>query len=238
MYLLPAIDLRSGKAVRLLRGDYDKMTVYSDDPVEVALSFKRAGAKYLHIVDLDGAKDGTASNFELIEAIIKESSLLVQVGGGIRDMETAQRYINAGAFRIILGTAAVTNLEFLQTALDRFGDKLAVGVDLRDGYVATHGWTQKSTLTCFEFCAKLEELGVKTLICTDISKDGAMRGIDADMYAELTRRFSLDIIASGGVTSMDDLVKLSKTSVRGAILGKSLYTGSIDLKRALEVVDN
>ena len=236
MDLFPAIDLCGGKAVRLLRGDYDKMTVYSDAPLEVACSFKKAGADYLHLVDLDGAKDGDTPNFDVIGKIVSESGLRVEVGGGIRTIEIADRYLNFGVVRVIIGTAAVTNPEFLLEAVSRFGDKIAVAVDIKDGMVATHGWMQTSTESCFDFCQKLQDIGVKTVICTDISKDGAMQGVNEELYEKLTQRFSMDIIASGGVTTMSDLIKLSEIGVSGAILGKSIYTGSIDLAEAVKTI--
>lgn len=234
MDLFPAIDLRGGSAVRLYQGDYDKMTVYSASPLEVAKSFKADGAEYLHLVDLDGAKDGGARNRELIAQIVKESGLMVEVGGGIRNMDTVRDYLGLGVLRVIIGSAAVTSPDFLEVALAEYGEKIAVGVDLRDGSVAIHGWTEKSALNGMDFIAKLETLGVKTVICTDISKDGAMQGVNAPLYKELKQRFKLDIIASGGVTDMSDLLLLSEIGVRGTILGKSLYTGSIDLKTAIE----
>lgn len=236
MELFPAIDLCGGKAVRLLRGDYDKMTIYSDLPVETAKSFKQAGAEYLHLVDLDGAKDGGTPNFETIRDIISGCGLMVEVGGGIRDIETVEKYIQIGVFRVILGTAALTDPAFLEQTVSRFGDKIAAGADLKDGFVATHGWTQKSEVSGFDFCERLQSVGVKTLICTDISKDGAMQGVNSLLYRDLKSRVNMDIIASGGVTTVEDLLTLSEIGVAGAILGKSIYTGSIDLKSAIEAV--
>ena len=236
MDLYPAIDLCGGKAVRLLRGDYNEMTVYSDAPLEVACGFKNAGAEYLHLVDLDGAKDGGTRNFEVIGKIVAGSGLKVEVGGGIRNITTVQQYIDLGVMRVIIGTSAVTDPEFLLEAVKRFGDKIAVAVDIKDGRVATHGWTQTSDESCFDFCQKLQDIGVKTIICTDISKDGAMQGVNQELYEKLTERFSMDVIASGGVTTIDDLVKLSETKVSGAILGKSIYTGSIDLATAVSTI--
>lgn len=233
MDLYPAIDLHDGKAVRLLRGDYSKMTVYSEVPLDVARVFKEAGAAFLHLVDLDGAKDGDTPNFELIGKIVRESGLHVEVGGGIRSLLTVERYLELGVMRVIIGTAAVTDPEFLSQALKLFGDKIAVTVDIRDGLVATHGWTQTSTENCEDFCQRLQDIGVRTVICTDISKDGALQGVNDRLYERLTRRFSMDIIASGGVSAMADLLRLSETGVRGAILGKSIYTGSIDLADAV-----
>ena len=233
MDLFPAIDLFEGKAVRLLQGDYNKMTVYSDSPFELALAFKKAGAEYLHLVDLDGAKDGKTPNSELIAKIVAESGLKVEVGGGIRAISAAEKYLDLGVMRVIIGTAAVTDPEFLAEAVARFGDRIAVAVDIKDGFVATHGWTQTTAESCFDFCQKLQDIGVKTVICTDISKDGALQGVNAELYESLTRSFSMDIIASGGVTVIDDLITLSKTGVRGTILGKALYTGRIDLANAV-----
>lgn len=236
MDLFPAIDLCGAKAVRLLRGDYEKMTVYSNAPFEVACGFKKAGAEYLHLVDLDGAKDGGTRNFDVIGKIVADSRLKVEVGGGIRNITTVQQYLDLGVMRVIIGTSAVTDPKFLLEAVKRFGDKIAVAVDIKDGLVATHGWTQTSAESCFDFCQKLQDIGVKTIICTDISKDGAMQGVNQELYEKLTERFSMDVIASGGVTTIDDLIRLSKTRVRGAILGKSIYTGSIDLASAIATI--
>lgn len=233
MDLFPAIDLCGGKAVRLLRGDYEKMTVYSESPFDVACDFKTAGADFLHLVDLDGAKDGRTTNFEVIGKIVAESGLKVEVGGGIRSISTAEQYLKLGVMRVIIGTSAVTDPDFLLEAVKRFGDKIAVAVDIRDGMVATHGWTQTSAESCFDFCRKLQNICVKSIICTDISKDGAMQGVNVELYEKLTELFTMDIIASGGVTVMEDLIRLSGTGVRGAILGKSIYTGSIDLAQAV-----
>ena len=237
MDLFPAIDLCGAKAVRLLRGDYDKMTVYSDAPFEVACGFKQAGAEYLHLVDLDGAKDGGTRNFDVIGKIVADSGLKVELGGGIRNITTVEQYLDLGVMRVIIGTSAVTDPEFLLEAVKRFGDKIAVAVDIKDGMVATHGWTQTSAESCFDFCQKLQDIGVKTIICTDISKDGAMQGVNQELYEKLTERFSMDIIASGGVTTIDDLIRLSQTRVRGAILGKSIYTGSIDFASAIAMIN-
>lgn len=233
MNIFPAIDLRDGRAVRLLRGDYSKMTVYSDSPERVAADFESQGAKYLHVVDLDGAKSGDTPNFEVIKRIISGSGLMVEVGGGIRNAETVKKYIDAGAFRVILGTAAVTNPGFAAAMAAEYGEKIAVGVDIADGYVAIHGWTEKSSETCFDFCGKLEKMGVKTVICTDISKDGAMSGTNLELYRELSQRVGMNIVASGGVTTIDDVTALRDMGVYGAILGKALYTGGIDLKVAV-----
>ncbi len=235
MNLFPAIDLIGGKAVRLVKGDYAQVTVYSDSPVKVAKYFEECGAKYLHVVDLEGARDGSLANLETIKDIIKNTGLFVEVGGGIRSISTVKKYIEAGADRVIIGTAAVTDPEFLEAAVKEYGDKIAVGVDIKDGMVAIKGWTETSALSCFDFCEKLSGMGIKTIICTDISKDGLLAGTNLELYRELSARFSMDITASGGVSTLDDVRKLSEMDMYGAILGKALYTGNIDLREALAV---
>ncbi len=235
MYIFPAIDLYEGKAVRLLKGEYEKMTVYSENPPEIARDFEKCGASHIHLVDLEGAKSGDTPNLETIKSIIDSCSLFCEVGGGIRSMETVDKYINAGVDRVILGTAAVTNEEFLCEAVKKYGDKIAVGVDIKDGFVAIKGWTEKSEYPCFEFCEKMQKIGVKTLICTDISKDGAMQGTNHELYKELSERFDMQITASGGVSSIDDVKRLSKLGIYGAIIGKAYYIGAIDLEEAVEV---
>ena len=235
MELFPAIDLIGGKAVRLVKGDYAQMTVYSDSPADVAASFEKSGAKFLHLVDLEGARDGSQTNLPTIREIIEKTGLFVEVGGGIRTLETVERYIGVGADRVIIGTAAVTDPEFLEAAVAKYGERIAVGVDIKDGYVAIKGWTEKSELSCFDFCQRLAELGVKTIICTDISKDGLLAGTNLELYRELSARFNMDITASGGVSSLDDVRKLAEMNMYGAILGKALYTGNIKLEEALAV---
>ena len=235
MELFPAIDLIGGCAVRLVKGDYTQKTVYSDNPAEVAKSFAAAGAKYLHVVDLEGAKDGGTPNLETIQNIVENGGLLVEVGGGIRSEEVIQKYLDAGVFRVILGTAAVQNPAFLEDMVQKYGEKIAVGVDIKDGMVAIKGWTEVSAESCFDFCEKLQKIGVKTIICTDISKDGLLSGTNLELYKELSEKFSVDIVASGGVTTLDDVKKLADMGMYGAILGKALYTGNIDLKAAVEL---
>lgn len=235
MRLFPAIDLFQGKAVRLFQGDYDQMTVYSDDPVGVAKHFQSLGANSLHLVDLEGAKLGTTSNFPVIRRILEETDLFTEVGGGIRNMETVESYLSLGVDRVILGTTAVTDESFLMEALNKYGVKIAVGVDLKDGYVAIRGWTEKSAVTALDFFSRMEKLGVKTIICTDISKDGAMQGPNKQLYSELSAKFDLDIIASGGVSSLEDICALKEMGLYGAIIGKAYYTGAVDLQQALEV---
>ncbi|MBO5892136.1 MAG: 1-(5-phosphoribosyl)-5-[(5-phosphoribosylamino)methylideneamino]imidazole-4-carboxamide isomerase [Oscillospiraceae bacterium] len=235
MVIYPAIDLYEGKAVRLYKGDYQQMTVYSENPVEVAKEFARKGATYIHLVDLEGAKNGDTPNFEVVRNIKAATSLFCEVGGGIRSMEVIRRYMDAGIDRVILGTAAVTDPDFLKEAVTQYGKRIAVGVDIRDGYVAIKGWTEKSQLEAFAFCEKMEQLGVPALICTDISKDGAMQGANHDLYQQLSSKFSMDIIASGGVSSLEDVQRLAKMKIHGAIIGKAYYTGAIDLSEAIEV---
>lgn len=235
MNIIPAIDLIGGQAVRLVKGDYDNVTVYSDDPAAVAESFERAGAKYLHVVDLDGAKDGTTANFETIKKIIERTDLSVEVGGGIRTLERVRQYIDVGVDRVIIGTAAVTDPDFLREAVKLYGEKIVVGVDIKDGFVAIKGWLEISELSCKEFCKKLEDLGVKTIICTDISKDGMMSGTNRELYRELYDEFELNIIASGGVSSMEDIAVLSNMGLFGAIVGKAIYTGAIELSEAIKL---
>ena len=236
MFIFPAIDLYDGKAVRLLKGDYDKMTVYSDNPAEFAADFERSGAKHLHLVDLEGAKSGDTPNLETIRNIVEKTTLFTEVGGGIRSIEVIEKYINAGVGRCILGTAAVENREFLKEAVKRYGDKIAVGVDIKDGFVATRGWTEKTELECFMFCENLQKLGVKYLICTDISKDGAMKGTNHALYRELSEKFSMNITASGGVSSMDDVKRLNSLGIYGCIIGKAYYTGAISIREAVEAL--
>ena len=236
MFLYPAIDLYEGKAVRLYKGDYSQMTVYSENPAEVAKSFELCGATRLHLVDLEGARDGTTSNLPVIQKILERTKLFTEVGGGIRDLETVERYLSLGVDRVILGTAAVKDEAFLKQALALYGEKIAVGVDIKDGYVAIRGWTEKSDLTTVVFFEKMQKLGVKTIICTDISKDGAMQGTNRALYQQLSQQFQIDLIASGGVSNLDDVIALNQMGLHGAIIGKAYYTGAIDLAEALEAV--
>lgn len=234
MYIYPAIDLYGGKAVRLYKGDYDQMTVYSDDPVSVAKDFAAAGASHIHLVDLEGAKIGKPANLDTIRAIVETTGLFAEVGGGIRDMETVDSYLGIGVSRVILGTAAVKDPDFLNAALQKYGEKIAVGVDLKDGFVAIKGWTETSDLKAEEFFEKMQKLGVGTIICTDISRDGAMKGTNRALYRALSNKFDIDLIASGGVSSMEDVEALAEMKLHGAIIGKAYYIGAIDLKQAVE----
>ena len=233
MLILPAIDLYEGKAVRLLRGDYANMTVYSDKPVAVARDFLAAGAEWVHMVDLEGAKHGTTPNLETVRAVAAETRLHVEVGGGIRSMETIARYLDAGVSRVILGTAAVADPGFAAEAVHVYGEAVAVGVDIREGKVAIHGWTEQSELEAFAFCDRLQRLGVSTVICTDISRDGAMKGANDALYRSLSERLRLNIIASGGVSSMEDITRLRALDLYGAIVGKACYTGALRLPEAI-----
>ena len=235
MLIYPAIDLYDGKAVRLFKGDYAQMTVYSENPAEVAKAFAAAGSKHIHLVDLEGAKKGAPANLATIRAIIEAADLFVEVGGGIRSMETIESYLSIGVDRVILGTAAVTDPAFLEAALAKYGEKIAVGVDLKDGYVAIKGWTEKSELTADDFFAKMQDLGVKTVICTDISRDGAMKGTNRELYKTLSEKYAIDLIASGGVSSLVVVAALKEMNLHGAIIGKAYYIGAIDLKTAIEV---
>lgn len=235
MLIYPAIDLYDGKAVRLFQGDYSKMTVYSDDPASIAEDFRAQGATHMHIVDLEGAKSGTTPNFDTVMAIKRRGGLFCEVGGGIRSMDTVAQYLDGGMDRVILGTAAVTEEGFVEKAVSRFGDQIAVGIDIKDGFVAIRGWTEKSRLTAFDFCKRLQDAGVNTLICTDISKDGAMEGTNHLLYRSLMDKFQMRIIASGGVSSLEDVRRLRENNTYGAIIGKAYYTGAISLREAIEV---
>ena len=235
MIIFPAIDLVSGKAVRLLKGDYDKMTVYSDNPLEIAKQFEAAGAEYIHMVDLEGAKEGTTPNLSIVESVVKNTNLKVEIGGGIRSMKVVEKYREIGVSRVILGTAAVENEAFLKEAVAKYGDFITVGADIKDGFVAIKGWMEKSNITCDDFFRYISEIGVKTVICTDVSKDGAMQGTNRQLYRELRRKFSMDIVASGGVSSIDDIIALRTLDLYAAIVGKAYYLGAIDLKTAIEV---
>lgn len=235
MIIFPAIDLFGGKAVRLYKGDYAEMTVYSENPVEVALDFKAQGAEWIHLVDLEGAKSGETPNLSVIKKIVAESGLKAEVGGGIRSIEVIEKYIEAGVSRVILGTAAVTDPELLSLAVEKYGEKIAVGVDIKDGYVAIKGWRETSSLEAFEFCRHLESLGVRTIISTDISKDGAMQGANHELYDAMRRELGIEIIASGGVSSISDVRRLAEAGLYGAIIGKAYYTKAISLREAIEV---
>ena len=235
MIILPAIDLYEGKAVRLLKGDYAQMTVYSEHPEEIAEDFKACGAEWIHMVDLEGARDGSTPNFGVVAAIAQQSGLNVEIGGGIRSMETVEKYLDAGVSRVILGTAAVKDAAFLKEAADRYGERIAVGADIRDGQIAIRGWTEVSGFTAMDFCRQMQQMGIRTLICTDIDKDGAMKGTNHELYRQLSEELELDIVASGGVSSLEDVRRLRERGLYGAIIGKAYYTGAVDLREAIEV---
>ena len=237
MYIFPAIDLYEGKAVRLYKGDYAQMTVYSDDPVAVARDFAAAGASHIHLVDLEGAKSGLTPNLSTVRRILSATGIFAEVGGGIRSMETVKTYLDAGISRVILGTAAVTDEAFLRRAADAYGDKIAVGADIKDGKIAIRGWTETANETAEEFCRRMQGFGISTVICTDVSKDGAMAGANHDLYRDLSARFQMNFIASGGVSSMDDVRRLSEMGLYGAIIGKAYYTGASSLREAIEVAE-
>ncbi len=235
MIIYPAIDLFDKKAVRLFKGDYAQMTVYSENPVEIAYDFVKSGATHIHLVDLEGAKSGETPNLSVVKQIVTETKLFAEVGGGIRSMQVIDAYVNVGLTRVILGTAAVTDEAFLREAIRNFGDKIAVGADFKDGYAAIKGWTEKSTLTVDAFVSKMQDIGVRTMICTDISRDGAMQGTNRDLYRHLSESYNIDFIASGGVSSIEDVRALSCMRLHGAIIGKAYYTNAIDLHEAIEV---
>ena len=238
MKIFPAIDLYDGKAVRLFKGDYNAMTVYSDNPVEIALDFQSQGAKCMHLVDLEGAKTGETPNLETVKKLVAATDMFVEVGGGIRSMEVVERYLSIGVNRVILGTAAVNDRTFLQKAIEKYGEKIAVGVDVKDGFVAIKGWTEQSSLETFSFCKELQEMGVKTIICTDISKDGAMQGANYGLYKRLQEELTVDVVASGGVSDLDGVKTLAQTGIYGAIIGKAYYTKAIPLRDAIGVAND
>ena len=235
MKIFPAIDLVQGKAVRLFKGDYDQMTVYDDDPLNAARAFEAAGAEYVHMVDLEGARDGGTPNLETVRRVVERTGLFVELGGGIRSDEVIRRCLDIGVKRVILGTAAIADEAFAARAIERYGDAIALGADVRDGEVAIKGWLELSGMTLDAFCERYQKLGARTLICTDISRDGAMRGANRALYAELQRKYSMDIVASGGVSTLEDVRALAGMGLYGAIIGKAYYTGAIDLKEAIEV---
>ena len=233
MLIYPAIDLFSGKAVRLFKGDYAQMTVYNENPEEVALDFLKSGATHIHLVDLEGAKTGETPNLPTVVKIKKATGLFCEIGGGIRNMQTVDKYVNVGADRIILGTSAVSDKAFLKEAIKEFGTKIAIGVDARDGIVSISGWTEQSGISALDFIGEMLGMGIDTVICTDISKDGALSGTNTELYKEILSRYTLKLIASGGVTTIQDVVDLNAIGCYGAILGKAIYNGNIDLSEAI-----
>ena len=233
MDIFPAIDLRGGQAVRLFQGDYDQTTVYSPDPCAVARDFRAAGAEHLHVVDLDGAKDGTLANFETVAALVRQGGLFIEVGGGIRTEERIVRYLELGVNRVILGTVAVEDFAFTQRMAQTYGERIAVGVDAKDGFVATRGWTERSGEEGVDFCRRLKDAGVETVIYTDISRDGTLAGTNLEVYRQLVRIPGLRVVASGGISFLPEITKLRQMGVSAAILGKALYTGQLHLREAI-----
>nr|WP_325211685.1 1-(5-phosphoribosyl)-5-[(5-phosphoribosylamino)methylideneamino]imidazole-4-carboxamide isomerase [uncultured Oscillibacter sp.] len=236
MQIFPAIDLRGGQVVRLYQGDYGQETVYGSDPCAQAREFIAAGAQYLHVVDLDGARDGAPANFDSVAAIAKQGGLYIEVGGGIRTEERIRQYLDLGVGRCILGTAAVKDFAFTARMAETYGDRIAVGVDARDGYVAVNGWKELSREKGVDFCRRLRDAGVRTVIYTDISRDGAGQGTNLELYEELVQIEGLDVTASGGVSSLEELRRLERMGVRAAILGKALYDGRLDLRTVIQEV--
>ncbi len=235
MEIFPAIDIRNGNVVRLTEGDYNRMTVYGSSPLEMAETFIKKGAKNLHMVDLDGAKDGAPVNFDVIKSVAETGKLFTEVGGGIRDEKRIEDYLSLGVNRVILGTVAVRNFKFVEESVKKYGDKIAVGVDARDGKVAVSGWLETTEIDSLDFCRKLLDAGVKTVIYTDISKDGTLSGTNLEIYEKLSEIKGLDVIASGGITFEDEIKKLAEMNTYGAIVGKAVYAGKLDLERVLEI---
>lgn len=235
MKIFPAIDLYDGKVVRLYKGDYNNMTVYSDDPVAIAKDFESKGAEYIHVVDLMGAKEGKPCAFNVVKSIIDNTALKLEIGGGIRNEENVKKYIDIGVDKVILGTAAVNDDEFMSYISFKYKDKLAVGIDIKDGFVAIKGWTEVSNISCDEMFEYVKTLGITRVICTDISKDGAMIGTNRELYKSLSEMYKLNIIASGGVSTLDDVKALNDIGIFGAIIGKAYYTGAIDLNEAIRI---
>ncbi len=235
MYILPATDLYDGKVVRLYKGDYDQMTVYSDKPLQIARQFADCGAEFLHVVDLEGARDGTTPNRRVVEKLVEKSGMSIEIGGGVRTEDTVRTYIDMGVERVILGTSAVTDPVFLGKMVERYTDRIAVGVDLANGYVAIKGWTEQSEVPADAFFSRLQQIGVRTVICTDISKDGTLSGTNLQLYKTLSETYDMQLIASGGISTLDDIVALREMDLYGAILGKALYTGDLNLKDAVKL---
>lgn len=237
MVIFPAIDILGGKAVRLYKGDYNQVTVYSTRPWEIAEDFISKGAKAIHIVDLDGAREGSAVNMDVVKKIACYPNIITEIGGGIRNQNTVERYLNAGVSRVILGTAALNDPVFLKESLRKYGERIAVGVDLKDGKVAVKGWLEKSDKDGLDFLKELEDMGVRSVIVTDISKDGAMKGTNLEMYRKIGKETSMKVTASGGVSAMEDIRALKEIGVYAAIIGKAYYTGAIDLEEAIRVAE-
>lgn len=237
MQIFPATDILGGKVVRLTKGEYNQVKIYADSPAEMALEFMKDGATNLHMVDLDGAKDGAPVNFEAIKEAAKIKDLFIEVGGGIRDMKRVEDYLSLGVKRVILGTAAIRNYPFVEEAVKEFGNAIAVGVDAKNGFVAVSGWQETTNVKSVEFCKKLRDTGVSTVIYTDISKDGMLSGTNLEVYGELSEIKGLDIVASGGITFAHEIEKLRDMNIYGAIVGKAVYEGKLSLKEALRAAE-
>lgn len=235
MKIFPAIDLYEGQAVRLYKGDYQKMTVYAKNPLDLTKKFAQSGCKYLHMVDLEGAKDDNTANQATIAALVQESGLFCQAGGGIRSFAVIDKYLTLGVNRLIIGTKAVEDPQFAKEAVAKYGEKIAVGIDLKDGLVAIKGWRETAAFTADEFFALMSDYGVKCIICTDISKDGTLMGPNLQLYEHLQNEYAVDLIASGGVSSIADIRALAEMKLYGAIIGKAYYEGRVDLKEAVKV---
>ncbi|MBO4780163.1 MAG: 1-(5-phosphoribosyl)-5-[(5-phosphoribosylamino)methylideneamino]imidazole-4-carboxamide isomerase [Selenomonadaceae bacterium] len=237
MIIFPAIDLRGGKCVRLIQGDFDKETVYSDDPKATALKWQACGAQFLHVVDLDGARKGSPQNLDAIKEILGAVEIPVEVGGGIRTLDDAEKLLSLGVRRVILGSVAVENISLVEEAVKRFGDKVVVGIDAKSGFVAVHGWEKSSQVTVGELAKKIVAAGVRTIIYTDISKDGMLSGVNAEIFTELAKISGAQIVASGGVKSIEDIRALKSAKVAGVIVGKAIYTGALDLTAAIKLAE-
>ena len=235
MIILPAIDIIDGKPVRLYQGDYNKKEIVADDIFETAKSFERAGAEYVHLVDLDGAKSGGNENHELVIKIAKELNIPVELGGGIRSLDTIKYLLENGVSRVILGTIAIEDESLLKAAVNRYGEKIAVGIDCKDGKVYGRGWLEGSNLDYLDFAKKMEKIGVKNIIVTDISKDGTLQGANVEMLKKLKETVNIDITASGGVSDLDNIKELMKIDLYGAITGKAIYAGTLSLEEAIRI---
>ena len=237
MIIFPAIDLRGGKCVRLIQGDFAKETIYSDDPQATALKWQNMGAKFLHVVDLDGARAGSPQNLDAIKKILDAVSIPIEVGGGIRTLDDVEKILSLGVRRVILGSVAVENISLVEDAVKKFGDKIVVGIDAKGGFVAVHGWEKSSAVKAEELAKKIVVAGVKTIIYTDISKDGMLSGVNAEIFSELEKKSGAQIVASGGVKSLEDIRALKAAKISGVIVGKAIYTGALDLKLAIEIAE-
>lgn len=233
MYIYPAIDLYNGACVRLVKGDFNQKTVYSHQPVEIAKKFMESGANKLHVVDLNGAESDNNANYEMVKRIVKAVDISVQVGGGVRSLKSAQKYLSIGVDRVIIGTKAVEDIGFLTQLIDKFGDRLVVAVDVKDGFVAINGWKDKSEIPIMDFINQLQQVGVKRIICTDISRDGLLQGSNIELYKEIQRTYNMELIASGGVSSIEEIKTLESEGLFGVILGKALYEKKFTLEEAL-----